>query len=187
MMQMCVCVCVCVCVWERERAHAQLASHVQLFATPWTVTHWTPLSMRCPRQEYWGGLPLPSPGDLPNPGIEPVFPASAGRFFTTESPVKTVTPLGGRYFVYHTEQSSFWISLNPHDHTGRKGQLTPPALQMGKLRCRQENQWLTCHTQWMTDREIQTQLPNYKPTVLSNATISILVVKPQHLGTSLAV
>jgi len=40
------------------------------------------------RQEYWGGLPSPSPGDLPNPGIEPKSPASASRFFTTESPGK---------------------------------------------------------------------------------------------------
>ena len=43
----------------------------QLFATPWTVAHQAPLSMECSRQEYWSGLPLPSPGDLPNPGIEP--------------------------------------------------------------------------------------------------------------------
>ena len=36
------------------------------------------------RQDYWSGLPFPSPGDLPDPGIEPVSPALAGRFFTTE-------------------------------------------------------------------------------------------------------
>ena len=47
------------------------ASHVQLFATPWTVAHQAPLSMGFSRQEYWSGLPFPSPGDLPNPGIEP--------------------------------------------------------------------------------------------------------------------
>ena len=40
------------------------------------------------RQEYWSGLPFPSPGDLPNPGIEPMSPALAGRFFTTEAPGK---------------------------------------------------------------------------------------------------
>ena len=43
-----------------------------------------PLSMGFPRQEYWSGLPFPSPGDLPNPGMEPASPALAGRFFTTE-------------------------------------------------------------------------------------------------------
>ena len=63
-------------------------SHVQLFATPWTVAHQAPLSMVFPRQEYWSGLPFPSPGDLPNPWIKPASlksPALAGRFFTTRA------------------------------------------------------------------------------------------------------
>jgi len=47
-------------------------SRVQLFAAPWTVAHQAPLSMRFSRQEYWSGLPCTSPGDLPNPEIEPV-------------------------------------------------------------------------------------------------------------------
>ena len=45
-------------------------SCVQLFATPWTVAYQDPQSMGFSRQEYWSGLPFPSPGDLPNPGIE---------------------------------------------------------------------------------------------------------------------
>ena len=48
-----------------------LLSCVRLFATPWTVDCQASLSMGFPRQEYWNGLPFPSPGDLPNPGIEP--------------------------------------------------------------------------------------------------------------------
>ena len=52
--------------------------------TLWTVAHQTPLSMGFPGQEYWSGLPFPSPGDLLDPGIEPTFPALAGRFFTAE-------------------------------------------------------------------------------------------------------
>ena len=56
--------------------------------TPWTAAHQAPLSMGCPRQEYWTGLPFPSPGDLPDPGIEPRSPALAGRFFTAETPGK---------------------------------------------------------------------------------------------------
>ena len=63
-------------------------SHVQLFATTWTVAYQAPLSMGFSRQEYWNGLPFPSSGDLPNPGIELVSfvsPALAGGFFTTES------------------------------------------------------------------------------------------------------
>ena len=51
-------------------------SCVQLFATPWTAAQWTPVSMGLSRQEYWSGLPFPSPGDLPNPGIEPRSPVS---------------------------------------------------------------------------------------------------------------
>ena len=57
-------------------------------ATLWTVAGQAPLSMGFPRQEYWRGLPFPSPGDLPNPGIKPTSPASAGGFFTTEPPGK---------------------------------------------------------------------------------------------------
>ena len=48
------------------------------------------MSMGFSRQEYWGGVPLPSPGDLPDPGIEPTSPALAGRFFTTEPPGKPI-------------------------------------------------------------------------------------------------
>ena len=50
-------------------------SHVQLFATPWTVAYQVPQSMGFSRQEYWSGLPFPSPGDLRDPGIEPRSPA----------------------------------------------------------------------------------------------------------------
>ena len=64
----------------------QLLSHVPLFATPWTIAHQAPLSMEFSRQEYFSGLPCPSPEDLPNPGIEPtslMSPALAGGFFTS--------------------------------------------------------------------------------------------------------
>ena len=49
--------------------YAQSLSHVQLFGTPWAVTHQAPLSMEFFRQEYWIKLSFPIPGDLPNPGI----------------------------------------------------------------------------------------------------------------------
>ena len=63
---------------------AQLLSCVQLFAALWTVACQAPLSMEYSKQEYSSGLPPPSPEDLPNPEIEPMSPALAGRFFTTE-------------------------------------------------------------------------------------------------------
>ena len=56
--------------------------------TPWTVALQAPPSMKFSRQEYWSGLPLPSPGNLPDPGMEPVTPALAGGLFTTEPPGK---------------------------------------------------------------------------------------------------
>ena len=49
-------------------------SSVRLFATPWTVAHQAPLSVGFSRQAYWSQLPWPSPGDLPDPGIEPMSP-----------------------------------------------------------------------------------------------------------------
>ena len=60
-------------------------SGVQLFVTLWTVARQAALSMGFSGQEYWNGLPFPSPGDFPNPGIELMFPALAGRFFTTST------------------------------------------------------------------------------------------------------
>ena len=71
-------------------------SHVQLFATLWTVAHSAPLSMGFSRQEYWSRLPLPSPWNLPNPRIKPtslISPALRGGFFTTEPPKKPPFPV----------------------------------------------------------------------------------------------
>ena len=62
--------------------YVHMLNRVQLFVTPWTTACQAPLSMGFPRQDYWSGLPFPSPGDLPDPGIEP---ALAGGFFTTSA------------------------------------------------------------------------------------------------------
>ena len=84
---------VCVCT--------HLLSQVQLFETTWTVSSQAPLFMGLSQQEYLSGLSLPTPGDLPDPGMEPASseaPASAGCFFTTE-------PLGKPYCLLHTKSS----------------------------------------------------------------------------------
>ena len=64
-------------------------SRVWLFATPWTIAYKAPLSMEFSRQEYWNGLPFPSPGDLPDPGIEPGSPALQADALPSEPPEKS--------------------------------------------------------------------------------------------------
>ena len=68
-------------------------SRVRLFATQWAVAHQAPSSMGFSRQEYWSGLPFPSPGDLPDPGIEPRSPTLWADALTSEPPRK---PQGGQ-------------------------------------------------------------------------------------------
>ena len=63
------------------------------FEMPWTVAHQAPLSMIFPKQEYWSGLPFPSPRDLPNSGVKSTSPALAGGFFTTQPPGKPILPV----------------------------------------------------------------------------------------------
>ena len=63
-------------------------SHVRLFVTPWAVAHQASPSMGFSRQEYWSGLPFPSPGDLPDPGIELRSPALQADALTSEPPGK---------------------------------------------------------------------------------------------------
>ena len=65
-------------------------SRVQLFATPWTVAYQAPPSMGFSRQEYWSGVPLPSPRDLPDPGVEPGSPALYADALLSEPPGKFV-------------------------------------------------------------------------------------------------
>ena len=81
-------------VWLRLKKEAledvcmQSLSHVQLYATLWTVAYQASLSMEFYKQEYWSDLPFPPPGDLPFPELEPaslMSPALAGRFFTTST------------------------------------------------------------------------------------------------------
>ena len=78
--------------WDKFKRKEVLhvLSHVQIFVTTQTVAQ-APLSLGFDKQEYWRGLPFPPAGDLPDPGIEPMSPAStafAGGFFTTEPPGK---------------------------------------------------------------------------------------------------
>ena len=87
MLTMCVCVCVCVCVRARVLSCLVVSDSVN----PLTVASQAPLSMEFSRQEYWSQLPIPTPGDLSDSGIESaslVPPALAGRLFITIPPGK---------------------------------------------------------------------------------------------------
>ena len=72
-------------------------SRVRLFATPWTVAYQASQSMGFSRQEYWSGVPFPSPGDLPDPGIEPPSPALQADTLPSEPPGKSSHE---RYLVF---------------------------------------------------------------------------------------
>ena len=88
-----------------------MLSHVLLFATPWAVAHQAPPSMGFPRQEYWCGLPFPSPGDLPDTGIKSKSPESAalaGGFFTPEPTVKPVYVYTYVYIYLYIQQINIY-------------------------------------------------------------------------------
>ena len=95
-----------------------MLSHVRLFPTPWTVAHQASLPMRLPRQEYWSGLPFPSPGDLSDPGIKPMTlgsPAWPGGFFTTAPPGKTFIAPWGKGKSKQREQVDMPCSAVPEE------------------------------------------------------------------------
>ena len=75
--------------WLQIRKGKSL-SQVRLFVTPWTVAHHVSLSMEFSRQEYWSGLPFPSPGDLPDPRFKPGSPALQADSLPAEPPGKPV-------------------------------------------------------------------------------------------------
>ena len=87
-------------------------SHVQLFATLWTVAHQAPLSVYFSRREYWSGLPFPSPGDLPNPGIEARSPMLQADSLPSEPP-------GKAYAFRHLDFSFPVLSDEPEKFSGK--------------------------------------------------------------------
>ena len=74
---------------KKVKVKVQLCRCVQLFATPWIVAHQAPVSMEFCSQEYWSGLPFPSPGSFSDPGIKPGSPALQADSLPSEPPVTT--------------------------------------------------------------------------------------------------
>ena len=107
----------CVCATHRMECIRACChfSCVQLFATIRAIAYQAPLSAGFTRQEYWSGLPFPSPGDVPDPGIEPVSPGLAGRFFTIEPSGKP----GHRVSSYYYYGSSY-ICSSSHARAAHK-------------------------------------------------------------------
>ena len=93
---------------QTHRKKVKSPSRVRLFATPWTSSLPAPPSMGFSRQEYWSGLPFPSPGDLPNPGIEPRSPAFQADALTSETPGKPCL----LHFLHWQMDSSQLVTIN---------------------------------------------------------------------------
>ena len=91
-----------------------MLSHDQLFATLRTAVHQTPLSMGFPGQEYRSGLPFPSPGDLPDQGIEPTSFAQTGGFFSTEPPGTQLKPEWSGYVTPDLQTAYLGSFFFPH-------------------------------------------------------------------------
>ena len=105
-------------------------SHVTLFVTPWTVARQPPLSMEFSRQEYWSGLPLPSPGDIPDPGTEPW----SLRFFT-------IMMVAGVLFIYLVYFAHWWI---PRTDSGHRSCSMLISMTTSKWITKRMHEWIHC-------------------------------------------
>ena len=106
-------------------SEVKLLSRVQLFVTPWTVAYQAPPSMGFSRQECWSGLPFPSPGDLPNPGIELGSPALQTDALPSEPPGKPNRDRSGQFGSISTciSRPYFWRSKILSPKWALRGQL----------------------------------------------------------------
>ena len=95
-------------------------SRVRLFGTPWTIAYQAPPSMGCSRQECWSGLPFPSPGDLPDPGIKPGSPALQADALLSEPPGKAPKNRNGDEKQLYTITWK-WNDLIPLPWKGKLG------------------------------------------------------------------
>ena len=102
---------------ECSKMKVKSLSCVQLFATPWTITYQTPLSMGFSKQEYWSGFPFLSPGDLPDPGIKPRSPALQADALPSEPPgkpknVQTIVQLHSFHILARLCSKSFKLCFS---------------------------------------------------------------------------
>ena len=133
--------------WEKLCTWKWKWSRVLLFATPWTVAYQAPLSMGFSRQEYWSGLPFPSPGDLPDPGIEPRSPALQTLYHPNHqgSPLWGLDfnkwVLGRSKFPVHNIQFIIlsWLRLDNAEDRLEDGS------RIGQWKIKSQSTWSVCH------------------------------------------
>ena len=115
-----------------RKVKVKLLNHVRLFATPWTVAHQAPQSMEFSRHQYWSELPFPSPGDLPDPGIEPGSPTLQADTLPSEPSGKQIKTII-RYHLTPIRMAIIKKSTNNKSGEGvrvlKKG--NPPMLLVG--------------------------------------------------------
>ena len=142
----------------KRKWKCQSLSHVLLFATPWTIAHQVPLSMEFSRQEYWRGLPFPSPGDLPHPEIKPRPPA----LHTGLLPSK---PLDIQIMEYSNDGN--WLNnqrnklLNPQQHEFHN------YVERNRPDIKKNNRWRTSETHLCWLNRIVVALRSGRPRELS--------------------
>ena len=90
-----------ICVLVILRVKVKLLRCVRLFVTPWAVAYQAPLSVGFSRQEYWSGLPFPSPGDLPDPGIKPRSPVLQAEALPSEPQGSHLGPWQKKFFLFY--------------------------------------------------------------------------------------
>ena len=97
---------------EHEQKKVKSLSRVRLFAAAWTIAYQAPPSMGFSRQEYWSRLPFPSPGDLPDPGIEPRCPALQADSLLSEPPGRPYTEHRKLFWTYSILNSLDLMAIN---------------------------------------------------------------------------
>ena len=139
--------------------HAQLLSHVWLFATPWTVAHQNPLLMESAWQEYWSGLPFPPPGYLPDPRTTPLSPGAAAfaqslqSCLTLRDPIDSSPPVSSLHGILQARILE-WVARPSSRESSQPRDRTHVCLHL--LLCR----WILSH--WATWEACWVFIPPFK-------------------------
>ena len=131
-----------------RKLKVKLLSNVQLFVTPWAVAYQAPLSMGFSRQEYWSGLPFPSPGDLPDPGIEPGSPTLQADTWPSELQGRSIIRGGNKNLRHIVYTCHTFIHLFPWWTCGLFSGILVIERKPNWLIWRDVNGPRDCHTEW---------------------------------------